>query len=310
MPPFSKSPPGSPPILRRSLVPELSPQNSSDNLLNNIHNSTSLSKSQLIPDTNSPEFSESSAPTENNPPDSAPTQDDIGDVPVTVTLANLPPPPPYQASNITPPTTQGPDSDSEFSPSPLASSPLGSPLSSPSSSTTSLTASLDSPSFPKTRSPTPPQGPLITPATVPAPLPSTRIKSQRHKRIGSENMNMKKISLNHLVESLTPVSTLPDLMDINAFLMTYRTFTTPQNLVRKLLQRYLVPRDLFPGMSDSDFKVSIEYPIQLRVSKILKQLIDSHWSDFDPLTITFLKVFLIGTLGAVLTVLFRFSYAE
>eukprot|EP00026_Physarum_polycephalum_P008498 Phypoly_transcript_08586.p1 GENE.Phypoly_transcript_08586~~Phypoly_transcript_08586.p1 ORF type:complete len:303 (+),score=44.70 Phypoly_transcript_08586:112-909(+) len=105
---------------------------------------------------------------------------------------------------------------------------------------------------------------------------------------------MKKVSLNQLVENLTPVSTLPDLMDINAFLMTYRTFTTARHLVRKLLQRYLVPRELFPKMSDNDFRVSIESPIQLRVSKILKQLIDSHWSDLDQLTITFLKVFVRG----------------
>lgn len=46
-------------------------------------------------------------------------------------------------------------------------------------------------------------------------------------------------------------------------------------------------------MNDTDFKVSIEYPIQLRVSKILKQLIDSHWADLDALTVTFLKVSLV-----------------
>lgn len=86
--------------------------------------------------------------------------------------------------------------------------------------------------------------------------------SRGHQRTGSD-MNMKKISLNQLVESLTPVSTLPgfyyfcfimypyifspiylDLMDINAFLMTYRTFTTTQHLVRKLLQRYFASQQI------------------------------------------------------------------
>jgi hypothetical protein len=54
----------------------------------------------------------------------------------------------------------------------------------------------------------------------------------------------------------------------------------------------MVPRELFPKMSDNDFKMAIESPIQLRVCKILKQLIDSNWSDLDHLTITFLKVYI------------------
>lgn len=93
--------------------------------------------------------------------------------------------------------------------------------------------------------------------------------------------------------------------------MTYRTFTTPQHLVRKLVQRYLVPRDLFSNMSDSDFKVTIEHPIQLRVVKILKQLIDSHWYDLDPLTVTFLKVYKIdGGKTSVYQLKTRFLFVE
>jgi hypothetical protein len=50
------------------------------------------------------------------------------------------------------------------------------------------------------------------PTSAPTTPGSTRAKGRSHQRSGSSNnsdLNMKKISLNQLVESLTPVSTLP-----------------------------------------------------------------------------------------------------
>ncbi len=82
---------------------------------------------------------------------------------------------------------------------------------------------------------------------------------------------------------------MPDVNDIKAFMATYQTFTTPQQLVRKLIQRFEVPP---PETSDvQDWNREFKKPIQLRVSKILKIFIEEH-PNLDANTRILLKIFL------------------
>jgi hypothetical protein len=69
---------------------------------------------------------------------------------------------------------------------------------------------------------------------------------------------------------------------------TYQTFTTPEQLVRKLIQRFEVPP---PATDIQDWTREVKKPIQLRVSKILKIFIEEH-PNLDFSTKTLLKIFL------------------
>lgn len=82
-------------------------------------------------------------------------------------------------------------------------------------------------------------------------------------------------------------------MDKTAFLGTYKTFTTSQKLVRKLIERYFVPiqRDL--TISElSQYIHKVVRPIQLRVCNLLRYLIEGHSSDFNGDTWKILKFFI------------------
>lgn len=69
---------------------------------------------------------------------------------------------------------------------------------------------------------------------------------------------------------------------MKAFLMTYTSFTTPQKLLRKLIQRYNVPQ---PQTKDSqeyeNFIKNTQIPIQLRVCSTIKHWMEHYWNDFD-----------------------------
>ena len=85
-------------------------------------------------------------------------------------------------------------------------------------------------------------------------------------------------TLNKLVERLTDDKT-HDLNYVKTFLLTYRSFTTPEILLKKIIERYHVPRPV--NAAFEDFERNIKRPIQLRVCNVLKQWIekvsvDSH----------------------------------
>lgn len=111
--------------------------------------------------------------------------------------------------------------------------------------------------------------------------------------------NVREASLNALIAAVTPQAGLPDSMDVNTFLTTYQTFTTTHLLVKKLLQRYQVPEKSFSNAEESkQYLVSVVRPIQLRVVKILKQLIETNYkeilSDEDMLFV--IKSFIRGVI--------------
>ena len=80
-------------------------------------------------------------------------------------------------------------------------------------------------------------------------------------------------SLNLLVQSLTSDINLNQTF-LKTFITTYRSFTTPWQLLSKLIERYNVPLDVF-----SDTKRASQ--IQLRVAVVVKYWLDTQFYDFD-----------------------------
>lgn len=118
------------------------------------------------------------------------------------------------------------------------------------------------------------------PTPPPPPPPPTKSNNNRH------------MNLNQIVDKLTSVSFVSDISEVNAFLATYRNFITTPQLVEKLLQRYHVPRPNNLNFSILDWRQKIEGPIQHKVCKVLKKVIDDHFSDFNPLVLAVFKIFL------------------
>lgn len=111
----------------------------------------------------------------------------------------------------------------------------------------------------------------------------------------NEKVNVKEASLNTLVAAVTPQAELPDMMDVNTFITTYQTFTTTKSLIRKLIQRYQVPE--MTNVSPEEikrFNVEVMTPIQLRVCKLLKGIIEVHRQDIDTDLLFLLKLFILG----------------
>ena len=77
-------------------------------------------------------------------------------------------------------------------------------------------------------------------------------------------------TLNKLIANLTN-SSATDMNFTKTFITTFRSFTTPEILLRKLIQRYRVPEN----HSESDL------PIKLRVCNALKHWVDSQFQDFN-----------------------------
>jgi len=92
---------------------------------------------------------------------------------------------------------------------------------------------------------------------------------------------VKAATLNKLIENLT-ASQLNDHKFQKIFLATYRSFTTPAELLTKLIQRYNVviprlPRDI----NMKEYAETTLIPIQLRVINTIKLWIESSPFDFD-----------------------------
>lgn len=87
--------------------------------------------------------------------------------------------------------------------------------------------------------------------------------------------NIEAATLNKLVERLTSPTT-HDLEYMKAFLMTYLSFTTPQALFTKLMERFDVPEWHLQHAGPEKF-----FPIQLRVCNTLKYWIETRYQDFS-----------------------------
>lgn len=71
--------------------------------------------------------------------------------------------------------------------------------------------------------------------------------------------------------------------------MTYKTFTTSLQLIIKLIQRYYVPH-----RDSEEWTKNVVRPIQLRVVRVLKQMLEDHFTDLGEREILLLKIFIRG----------------
>eukprot|EP00004_Rigifila_ramosa_P014937 TRINITY_DN343_c0_g1_i1.p1 TRINITY_DN343_c0_g1~~TRINITY_DN343_c0_g1_i1.p1 ORF type:complete len:1009 (-),score=276.87 TRINITY_DN343_c0_g1_i1:65-2644(-) len=102
--------------------------------------------------------------------------------------------------------------------------------------------------------------------------------------MGSDGMQTVKAgTLNKLVERLTH-DKISDLTFMKTFITTYQSFTSPDMLLTKLIQRYHVPKKEGSTVSAQ--------PIQLRVCSCLKFWIETHYPDFDEKMSERLKAFI------------------
>eukprot|EP00002_Diphylleia_rotans_P026747 TRINITY_DN534_c1_g3_i2.p1 TRINITY_DN534_c1_g3~~TRINITY_DN534_c1_g3_i2.p1 ORF type:complete len:1016 (-),score=233.74 TRINITY_DN534_c1_g3_i2:791-3838(-) len=98
---------------------------------------------------------------------------------------------------------------------------------------------------------------------------------------GTNGESIKLATLNKLVERLLPQKT-SNVTYMKTFITTYRSFTTPEMLLRKIRQRYNIPRSKLPSsISPDEFRQNYIQPIQLRVYNVLKFWIERSFSDFN-----------------------------
>ncbi|EGC31783.1 hypothetical protein DICPUDRAFT_99093 [Dictyostelium purpureum] len=111
----------------------------------------------------------------------------------------------------------------------------------------------------------------------------------------SEDKNYKTIkhaSLNQLILKLTS-ETHTELKFAKTFITTYRSFTTAEIFLSKLIQRYFTPnlRNITPHI----FIQKIQTPIQLRVLNVLRLWIEQYPADFHKEILKTLTSFLNAT---------------
>jgi Leucine-rich repeat (LRR) protein len=96
------------------------------------------------------------------------------------------------------------------------------------------------------------------------------------------------ISLNKIIERLTNPSDMdPDFLEI--FVFTYRSFTTPEQVLAKLMQRYEVPEKNAEGVEISDREADM---IRVRVCVFLTQWLDRSFADIDDLLMEKLNIWI------------------
>eukprot|EP00999_Lentomonas_sp_LEN2_P002525 NODE_40_length_2872_cov_41.807650_g24_i0.p1 GENE.NODE_40_length_2872_cov_41.807650_g24_i0~~NODE_40_length_2872_cov_41.807650_g24_i0.p1 ORF type:complete len:741 (-),score=141.07 NODE_40_length_2872_cov_41.807650_g24_i0:605-2827(-) len=115
----------------------------------------------------------------------------------------------------------------------------------------------------------------------------------------NEKKMVKSGELSKLVERLT-WHRHPDPVFAAAFLLTYRAFTTPRQLLTELVKRFSLKAPEDKGLTDAQkelFEMDIAHPVRLRVFSILKNWADKHYLDFheDPTLLSELEQFLNGT---------------
>jgi len=95
-----------------------------------------------------------------------------------------------------------------------------------------------------------------------------------------DNNNIKACTLEKLVENVTNPKS-PDPTLLKTFLLTYRSITTPLNLLDLLKLRFLQPLPDGNEMSVQAFINEHQRPMQLRVLQLLKSWVSNHWYDFE-----------------------------
>eukprot|EP00003_Mantamonas_plastica_P006180 TRINITY_DN1500_c2_g1_i2.p1 TRINITY_DN1500_c2_g1~~TRINITY_DN1500_c2_g1_i2.p1 ORF type:complete len:341 (-),score=105.89 TRINITY_DN1500_c2_g1_i2:76-1098(-) len=110
----------------------------------------------------------------------------------------------------------------------------------------------------------------------------------------SESSQILAATFNKLVQRLTSEKS-HDMKFMRTFLATYQSFTTPEKLLTKLIQRYHVR--MVEGMDEDEFKNGMQRPIQLRVCNVLKNWIERHFGDFNEKMISTINSFVDNTLA-------------
>lgn len=96
-------------------------------------------------------------------------------------------------------------------------------------------------------------------------------------RITSEPL-LASATLNRLIIKLTSESAV-DVAFMKSFLATYRSFTTPEELWGKLLERYNVPPN--SDYSDETYKQQVILPIHLRVANVIGMWLALNYMDIS-----------------------------
>jgi hypothetical protein len=120
--------------------------------------------------------------------------------------------------------------------------------------------------------------------------------------IGGENPVdvVKAGSFNRLVEKLTDESRIDTQSYLPTFLMTYQSFTTPEKLLQKLVQRYNVPANF---EADDEGKKKAQR-IRARVCNVMKKWIEEYPGDFDDRLVGQMKQFIDHATSSATTATF------
>jgi hypothetical protein len=112
----------------------------------------------------------------------------------------------------------------------------------------------------------------------------------------SEKITFRAATLNKLIQYLTSEKEkVQDLQFMKIFLYIYQSFTSPEMLLKKLIQRYHVP---FPkGMPEDKFKTELQQPIRTRVCSVMKYWLDKCSWDFNEKLLSGISSFIDGPLS-------------
>lgn len=92
---------------------------------------------------------------------------------------------------------------------------------------------------------------------------------------------IKAANLNKLVQVLTlDREKAPDAVYLKTFFYTYQSFTSPEMLLKKLIEKYHVPLQK-GGTADERYKTEVVEPVQTRVCRVLKFWIEQCPWDFN-----------------------------
>ncbi|KNC51962.1 cell division control protein [Thecamonas trahens ATCC 50062] len=111
---------------------------------------------------------------------------------------------------------------------------------------------------------------------------------------------IKAATIEKLVERLT-YEKFPDTEYVQAFMLTYRSFTTPLDLLELIIQRYCItPREGLSPEELKEFKSKKQIPIRLRVFNVLRGWINDYFYDFrsDQLLVDTVMDFVENTMPA------------
>lgn len=101
-------------------------------------------------------------------------------------------------------------------------------------------------------------------------------------------------TLNRLIIKLTSESAV-DVAFMKSFLATYRSFTTPEELWGKLLERYNVPPN--SDFSDETYKQQVILPIHLRVANVIGMWLALNYMDISETLMVHIEHFVDSTVA-------------